>query len=295
MSAPTRSRLGSVALAILIALALVHGALSARARACECSSPNQGFLLPIDGATSLPTALSLWTLGEASIDRLFVDGLEVRASAVFQFEIGLLRQWGPLALSAESDHQVTFEEGAICDFGGPCEARTIRTGAMAIEARPAVPTLVSERWSEHRDSLFGGSSSCGERAFFTMEVAADPGTLVLLQVDGPKVDDATTLAEVAANGGSIRAVRAVPASGRVSLVLGRAACESTWDFDAHDEAPFRLGAIDVLGQFSGWSPREVAETSGCVVAGPMAGLGWLASLVLVVAQSGAFRRRRRAS
>jgi hypothetical protein len=260
-------RLFLMALAVLIARALV--AAPQAARACSCAGEVERVILPLPGSTGLPPDLAIWSLGDASLPGLTLEG-EALVPETFQLlAAGTLRRWRP-------SRPLQTETRYLLEIGGceGCETLSFTTGT-GIASDPLPPAVVSASWHEEGGGLFGGTSSCGETAFFRIRIDSAPGTLVLLDVGkgGGEGREEAELAEVARPGGA-------SSLGRAELLLGRVACgPDVWDFDRADRAPFRVAALDVSGRFSGWSERDVVEAPGCQ-SGPAGSVGLLGLLLL---------------
>ncbi len=287
-----------------ILIALAFGLAASEARATSCMRPRSEVVSPADGSIDVPTN-ALILLGDAHTEEAWSSRLALRAQARTaspeeaarlnaQADVlpdgpqqvrlldasGLtvpLRPRGRIA-THEDIGAVGFWESAeplVPDahyelWAGLARLSRFRVGTKAKTQPPKVQVRPLGGFAEkhHLIRRVPGRSAVG----FDFDVTHD-GAVVLVDLGAARLDPATLTGEVA----DLAIERRV--------FVGRHVCRENWSgVDTGSKAQVRFGALDVAGNFSGWTEPFEARTPsfrglGCsTVSGALAGPWALAAL-----------------
>lgn len=197
-------------------------------------------LLPFDGQADVPTNARVWLSDEdvpvyyddfvlESSDGVRVD-LDVRA-------IDGQRIANPVAsLSPNTDYVLLSCVEATCDT----VVRGFSTAALVDDEPPERPEVVERREFSDR--------SCSETSWFELDI--EHAGVVVLDFQAPSFDVGTLT-------GSDLIM-----SSEETVFLG------AWQKVVYHGEPFRIGVVDIAGNFSGWEEAEPLHppTAGCICA-----------------------------
>jgi MYXO-CTERM domain-containing protein len=259
------------------------------ARACSCFQPK--VTAPANGAVDVPPNTKLWYVadGISSGQALFTltgpQG-EIPLSAVELGDLGYLRGF---VLTPERELNPGAYRLALCQAAKPCSELTAFTVAQGRADEPRIPVERGGRSEWYRKGDPG--SSCGP----------DPSRFAILDFDW---EGLLLLADVAeanpypADPARLfyHAFTATEIERGGGVWVGAGACTPYWPRSAEgiaDSAPVRFGAVNLAGEFSGWSEPvtvQLPEGCGCRLGG--AGGGSAAWIAVALGLCGLLRRRR---
>lgn len=244
----------------------------AEAEAKSCAGP-PAVLAPAWGTRDVPTNTRFWIAlqaaweSDASLDGLETvligsDGMEVELVetrlGLYERELSVLTPAQELLPS--SSYQLWVCDGPVCST----QVTEITTGTGPDTEPPPPP---AERERDHGVKV--------------VSLWVDFEGILLVDLGGGQLDPATLTGSVH----DVTAAHDEPVS------LGRGGCVDSWPGSIRDDRPLRYGALDLAGNFSGWTEPETLAVDGCACSTEhRGGSGGLVLLALLV---GGARRRRR--
>lgn len=245
----------------------------AEAEARSCAGP-PGVLAPAWGSRDVPTNTRFWIAplaaweSDASLDGLEMvligsDGMEVELVAA---RIGLYgRELSVLTPAQEllpsSSYQLWACDGPVCST----QLTEITTGTGPDAESPPLP---AERERDHGVKV--------------VSLLVDFEGILLVDLGGGQLDPATLTGSV----------HDVTAAHDEPVFLGRGGCVDSWPGSIRDDRPLRYGALDLAGNFSGWTEPETLAVDGCACSTERRGGSPRGVLVLLALLAGARARRR---
>jgi len=249
---------------LALALALALAGAPSVAEACSCLGDHLESW-PEDGATEVPRNAKIWlgavarsSLAEealASEDLFELIGPEgdvaITVTEIDSRSYGDIEElsglWvvSPVEPMMPGLHQLLGGEG-------PRFGLEFTVGEMSVDEAPPVPEVVGKVYS-----VSGGRGLwCPEETRMVTLDLAEPADLLVVEQEGGDVLDTEALAGGVAD--------AAP-TGDNTFSFGRGGCVYNWlDAERGDDTRIRLGAYDIAGNFSGWSPWiDVNISRGC--------------------------------
>ncbi len=275
--------------------------LPAPAHACSCALNNTDYLAPADGATEVPTNTRIWVGGahfgddsptvedlESSPPFLLLqdDGTEIELSAGVLSESSLsIAVFTPTAELVAGGVYSLVKEIYNLDSPEPTlvSLTTFSVGGAADLEAPALPRELA-RSSSSSARLPGQMSSCGPTDVVNISVE-ETGHLLVAQLGETGDFDTDNLNGVVSDLSPDGVFR-----------LGVGSCRWSWPEAAPGaSADAQWGALDLAGNFSGWSEATeiVIPPAGCSCSaqGNSTPAG-LAALLAFMLLASAGRRRR---
>jgi hypothetical protein len=281
---------------VLFGAAMALGlALAMPRRALACSCAERIVTAPADGDVDVPPNTKLWhaepfrgrelrftlTGPEGEVP---LQTLELRSSG---YGIGHLST-PERDLTSGASYRF-----AVCPGTEACTDLSRFTVGVRRAEKPPIPLEQGKRSDYYRPAE--PRSSCGPapERFVTLNFDWE-GLLLLIDVAGANKFPADPRAVLA------YAVTAEEIKSGGGVRVGSGACRSNWPYlegDLADAAPVRFGAVNLAGEFSGWTDPvtiELPDGCGCRLGGTVSGgsAGWIAAPVGLCLLLG--RRRLRA-
>ena len=260
----------------LLAAVLVAAPRSADACSCMFGSP---IVLPADGATGVPLDTRVWVgsqwntddgtgeAGFAETELLGPDGARVPGSmtGIVSRQDGLSVFTPDAPLAPNTRYTVRVEAGGLESTFTTGEARS--AGAPGVPEAEVLETEVDPNREE---------SACGPVAVALLRVRHD-GVLALADREGSATYDP------ARADGSVTGL-----TEEDTFSLGTSLCLHTWpEADEGASTEVRFAAVDLAGNFSGWSAPVEVDLGGCGCGAAPGGAGLLGLVALA-----RLRRRR---
>ena len=224
---------------------------------CKCTDGRYGliFALPLDGSIGAPTNTRIW-LPSCWRPRAIMD--ETGLERVF-FDTCIQTPLGEVGVLRFSEDLLPNTRYSVIDWDDTANYH-FTTGAGPSIEPPPLPEVDDLDITHVRD--------CGDRHHLATYSLSGAGAIYLANAGETPDLDLTQFT------GAVTAIEAAPGA----ITIGQHPCTGADNFPGGvsrvSSTTLRFGALDLAGNFSGWTEPEELTFAGCSVGKPPAHLAW---------------------